>query len=190
MPVRHQPVSHAARTTGSARNACIALVMACVLAPVTVLAAPAGKVSAPEIRRAPATPQAVGVAHTLRTIPEACTRLEGRFTGRAEQPYALQAVRTRPNCQPRAQFVDAAQARPSTASGWLLNDEIRVPNAACSSQHAVVQVWRKPVAVAPPKLDAQGRARLYLQDAQQAAQSDRIAPVPQFAARMSLEGGC
>ena len=55
--------------------------------------------TAPEIQRAPATPQAVGALHTLRTIPEACARLEGRFTGDAAKPYAFAAVPTSPRCQ-------------------------------------------------------------------------------------------
>lgn len=144
----------------------------------------------PEIVRPTGLPQAIGTAHTLRTIPEACTRLEGRFTGNAAAPYALDTVRSRPNCQPRARFVDAAHVKPSVASGWVLNDEIRVPNAVCPRQQAIVRVWRKPVDVAPPKLDAQGRARLYLQEAQQAAQANRVAPVPQFAAQMRVDGRC
>lgn len=142
----------------------------------------------PEIRRAPAAAQAIGAAHTLRTIPEACTRLEGLFTGDAAQPYRFSAVRTSPNCQPRARFVDAAKAGPSLQSGWKLNDLIRVPNAACAAQQAVVRVWRKPADVAPPKLDAQGRARLYLEEARQAATANRTAAVPMFAATMGVEG--
>jgi hypothetical protein len=189
MPTRHL-LPRQPRMKGRAYAAGAALVIACAFASGAVSAAPPAKTPPPEIVRPPATPQAVGIAHTLRTIPEACARLEGRFTGEAAEPYTFAAVRSRPNCQPRARFVDAAQAKPSTASGWVLNDEIRVPNAACPSQQAVVRVWRKPVDVAPPKLDAQGRARLYLQEAQQAAQADRIAPVPQFAAQMAVEGGC
>src|SRR3546814_1290887 len=34
----------------------------------------------PEITRPAATPQANGVVHTLRQIPEACARIEGAFT--------------------------------------------------------------------------------------------------------------
>jgi hypothetical protein len=143
---------------------------------------------APEIERAVATPQQAGAAHTLRTIPEACARLEGMFTGDAAQPYRFAAVRTSPNCQPRARFVDAAKARPSVQAGWKFNDLIRVPDAACPTQHAVVRVWRKPAEVAPPALDAQGRARLYLEESKQAAAADRIAAVPMFAAAMAVEG--
>lgn len=189
MPIEHHCGS---RRAGSARlrTAAGMLAAACGLALGAVSAAPAANASAAEIVRPTATPQAVGVAHTLRTIPEACARLEGRFTGDAAQPYAFAAVRSRPNCQPRARFVDAARAKPSSAKGWVLNDEIRVPNAGCPGQVAITRVWRKPANVAPPKLDAQGRARLYLQDAQKAAQADRIAPVPQFAAQVAVEGRC
>jgi hypothetical protein len=41
----------------------------------------------PEIHRDPATPQPVGVLHTLRQIPEACARIQGQFTGDAANPY-------------------------------------------------------------------------------------------------------
>lgn len=145
----------------------------------------------PEIVRdaVPAQPQ--GQPHTLRTIPEACTRLEGMFTGEPVRPYRFEVVRTRPNCQPRARFVDAAKASPSPQDGWRLNDLIRVPNAACPGQRAVVQVWRKPANVAPPKLDAQGRARLYLDESKQAAASNRAHVAPMYAASMAVEGtGC
>lgn len=146
----------------------------------------------PEIDRPQATAQAVGVAHTLRTIPEACARLEGAFTGDAREPYKFAAVRTSPNCRPRARFIDAAKAEPSVDTGWLLNDVIRVPSAACPAQQAVVRVWRKPLDSAKPQLDGQGNARIYLGDAKQAAAGNATAvAVPMFAAEMALEGmGC
>ncbi|KAB8198344.1 hypothetical protein FKV24_002535 [Lysobacter maris] len=142
---------------------------------------------APEIERPVAPPQAVGSAHSLRTIPEACARLEGAFTGDAAEPYRFAAVRTRANCQPRARFVDAARADPGVANGWILNDLIRVPSAACAGQQAVVRVWRKPAAASPPDLDAQGRSRIYLQDSKQTAGAARDR-VPMFAAEMTVEG--
>ena len=37
-------------------------------------------------------------------------------------------------------LVDAAKARPSVQAGWIFNDVIRVPNAACATQQAVVRV--------------------------------------------------
>lgn len=144
----------------------------------------------PEIRRDLGTAQAVGAAHTLRSIPEACARLEGRFTGQAATPYQFVAVRSSTQCQPRARFVDFAKAAPSEASGWKFNDLIRVPNAACASQQAVVRVWRKPAtAVAAPTLDAQGRARIYLEDAKRAASAGKkLPPVEMYAAQMKVEG--
>lgn len=144
----------------------------------------------PEIARDAVPPQAPNAVHTLRQIPEACARIEGMFTGQAADPYAFTVVRTSPQCQPRARFVDAAKVNPSTSNGWLLNDVIRVPNAACTSQQAVVRVWRKPVEKTAPKLDAQGKARIYLQDSKQQAQSGQVAPVTMFAAQMAVEGRC
>ena len=142
----------------------------------------------PEIQRPPATPQAVGTVHTVRGIPEACTRLEGMFTGDAGQPYKFDAVRTSPNCQARARFVDAKEVRPAKSDGWILNDVIRVPSAACPDQVAVVRVWRHPADVHPPKLDAQGRARIYLQESMEKAKAHALAPVPLYAATMAIEG--
>ena len=142
----------------------------------------------PEIRRAPATAQAVGAAHTLRTIPEACARLEGRFTGDAKAPYAFAAVRTSPRCGPRAKLVDAASAKASVANGWVLNDEIRVPSATCPGQQAVVRVWRKGAGVAQPKLDAQGRSRIYLKEGLDDARAGDLAAVPMYAAALAVEG--
>lgn len=142
----------------------------------------------PEITRAAIKPQAIGAAHTLRTIPEACARIEGLFTGDAAQPYKFAVVRTSPNCQPRARFVDAAKAKPSAKSGWKFNDLIRVPNASCGTQLAVVRVWRKPANVAPPKLDDQGKSRIYLDDSRKQAEANKLAAVPMFAAQTSVEG--
>jgi hypothetical protein len=143
---------------------------------------------APEIQRPTGTAQAVGAAHTLRTIPEACARLEGMFAADAAQPYKYAVVRTSPQCQPRARFVDFAKAKPSLAGGWKLNDVIRVPNAACASQQAVVRVWRLP-ADNTPKLDGQGSARVYLQEAKEnAAAGKKLPPVTMYAAEMKVEG--
>lgn len=144
---------------------------------------------APEIKREPGKPQAVNALHTLRQIPEACARLEGMFTGTAAGPYKFATVRTSPNCQPRARFVDFAKAKPGTAVGWKLNDVIRVPSAACPSQQAVVRVWRKPAGGAtPPELDAQGRSRVYLAEMQAKAKAGNLNAVPMFAAQMKVEG--
>jgi hypothetical protein len=143
---------------------------------------------APEIKRDAGTPQAVNALHTLRQIPEACARMEGMFTGNAADPYKFALVRTSPNCQPRARFVEFAKAQPSEAGGWKFNDLIQVPSAACPSQKAVVRVWRKPADAAPPELDAQGRSRLYLKEMQAAAKQGGYQPIPMFAAEMKLEG--
>lgn len=142
----------------------------------------------PEIQRASATPQAVGVIHTLRTIPEACARLEGKFTGDKAKPYVFAAVPSSVRCQPRARLVDAVSAKASVANGWLLNDVIRVPSASCPSQQAVVRVWRLATKAAPPKLDAQGRSRIYLKDGLDSARRGQLAAIPQFATSMALEG--
>lgn len=142
----------------------------------------------PEIQRALGTAQAVGVAHTLRSIPEACARLEGQFTGNTAKPYMFKAVTTGPRCQARARLVDAVGAKAAVANGWVLNDVIRVPSIACPSQQAVVRVWRKSGKVAPPKLDAQGRSRIYLKDGLEAARDGELAAIPVYAAAMTLEG--
>lgn len=144
----------------------------------------------PRIERPDAAPQPDGAIHTLRTIPEACTRLEGRFTGQPADPYQLRAVQSAPNCQPRARLVEAAQAHPERGGGWELHDRIRVPSAACRGQVAVLDVWHKPGTAQPLKLDAQGRARVYLQDAMANGDEARAA-MPQYAVRMGVEGaGC
>lgn len=153
---------------------------------VLAVAISAAHAATPEIQRPPAAPQADGAVHTVRGIPEACASLQGRFTGQASQPYAFAPVRSGANCQPRARLVDPAKAKPSEASGWKLNDVVRVPSKACPGMRAVVEIWRKPVAATPPKLDAQGRARLYLQDAK--ASAGKAAPVTQYTATVAVEG--
>ncbi|MCE7033529.1 hypothetical protein LY625_13050 [Lysobacter sp. GX 14042] len=150
-----------------------------------LLAAPAAvPAQQPEIDRPEAAPQAVGAVHTLRAIPEACVRLEGRFTGNPAEPYEMAAVRSSPGCQPRARFADAD----GTGEGWLLNDRITVPSAGCPAQKAVVRVWRHPGGATPPQLDAQGRARIYLDEGRQASQAGRLAAVTAFAATLEVEG--
>jgi hypothetical protein len=162
--------------------------LAALAATVAIAAVPALAADPkPEISRPAVTPQAVGAAHTLRQIPEACARIEGLFTGEADEPYRFAVVRTSPNCQPRARFVDAAKAKPSVQAGWKFNDLIRVPNAGCPQQQAVVRVWRKPVAVGR-KLDGQGQSRIYLEEAKQVAAAGKLAAIPMFAAEMGVEG--
>lgn len=142
----------------------------------------------PEISREPATAQDVGAAHTVRTIPEACARLEGMFTGDAAKPYAFAAVRTSANCQPRARLMDADKAQPSEQTGWKLNDLIRIPNAACPTQVADVRVWRKPAEVSSPELDGQGQARIYLVDQRSTPAAAEKSAVAIFTAQMSVQG--
>lgn len=164
----------------------IPLLLASCLVPMscTVFAAD----PAPEIQRPTGAAQAVGAVHTLRAIPEACARLEGAFTGVAAEPYKYSAVRSSPQCQPRARFVDYGKAQPSVATGWKLNDVIRVPAAACPGQQAVVRVWRKP-ADNKPVLDGQGSARVYLEDAKQDAAAGKALPaVTLYAAEMKVDG--
>lgn len=156
---------------------------------IVIFSVQAAEEPVPEVKRGIDTPQAIGAAHTLRQIPEACVRLEGVFTGDAAQPYRMTPARTSPNCQPRARFVDFAQARPSLAAGWKLNDVIRIPNAACPSQMAVLRVWRKPVEVVP-ELDGQGQSRIYLEEAKKQAQAGQVPGVTTYAAEFNLEGAC
>lgn len=150
------------------------------------LAVPSLQAATPEIARPAGAPQGNGVAHTVRSIPEACARLQGRFNGDVATPYDFTPVRTSAGCQPRARLVEPAKAKPSAKTGWKLNDVIRIPAKDCPGLQAVVEVWRKPVASAPPALDAQGRARLYLQDAK--AGAGKAADVTQFTAKVALEG--
>lgn len=162
-------------------SACTALML---VFPLSVAAAE----PTPEIKREPATAQAVGAVHTARQIPEACARIEGAFTNDAAEPYRFAVVRISPQCQPRARFVDYTKAQPSEAAGWKLNDLIRIPSAACPSQQAVFRVWRKPVATATPALDGQGQARIYLEEAKQRAAAGQQAQIPMYAVQMKVEG--
>lgn len=146
---------------------------------------------APEIRREPFPPQATGSVHTIRIIPETCRYLQGGFVADTARPYRFGAARTSKRCQARARLVDPAQAQPSAATGWILNDLIRIPSAGCPALQAVIHVWRKPANNVPPPADAQGRPRIYLEDAKRQAEAGRIAPLAQYAAVLTMEGrGC
>ena len=142
---------------------------------------------APEIARAAVAAQAVSHAHALRTIPEACTRLQGEFTGDASRPYRFQAVRTSAACQARARVVDATRVG-APGKGWILNDRIRVPSAACPGQAAVVQVWRQAGRATPPGLDAQGKSRIYLEEGMERARAGKLAALPAYAVAMTVQG--
>jgi len=141
----------------------------------------------PEIQRDPGSgsAQPVGQVHTLRNIPEACVRLEGQFTGDATTPYRFRAVKRDP-CVQRAVYADAATLRlaPTVKSGWILNDRISVPRADAPACMATIEVWRQPGDATPPKLDAQGRSRIYLDKPQQAA------AVPLFTAILQPPKNC
>jgi len=163
----------------------------CLVLFAATLAAPAPAVAAepvPEIRREAVAPQQTGVRHTLRTIPEACARLEGEFGNDAAAPYRFDVVRTRADCQPRARLLDARKPGPSTARGWILSDSIRVPSASCPALAAVVQVWHMPATTGTPTLDAQGKARIYLDEARRKAEAGKLAPMPAYAVSMTLDG--
>lgn len=134
-----------------------------------VLASTAATAAAPEIQRPVGEPQGNGVVHQVRGLPEACAWIQGSFTGDAATPYRIAPVVTSPKCQARARLVDAAKAQPSEAKGWKLNDLIRIPSKDCAGLQAVIEIWRKPTTAQAMKLDGQGRARIYLQDAKASA---------------------
>lgn len=163
----------------------IPLAAACILA--LAPAARAAGSAQPEIQRAPGSgsAQPVGQVHTLRNIPEACVRLEGQFTGDAAAPYRFKAVKRDP-CVQRAVYVDVAMLKPapSAKAGWILNDRISVPRADAPACVATIEVWRRAGDLAPPKLDAQGRSRLYLDKPQQAS------TVPAFTALLQSPKAC
>ena len=140
----------------------------------------------PETRRPVGKPQAIGALHTLRVIPEACMRIQGKFTGDAANPYDFDAVPTGTRCQARARLVDAASVKPQGKPGWIYADEVRVPSAACPSQQAVVRVWRSTAEATPPKLDAQGRSRLYVKDSLAGKPDTRN--IPTYAIEMGVAG--
>jgi len=164
------------------RNASVLLAAAAALLAIAPVSRAADNPE-PEIQRPPGsgTAQPVGQIHTLRNIPEACVRLEGQFTGDAARPYHFRAVKRDP-CAQRAAFVDAATLKqaPSATSGWILNDRINVPRAEATACVATIEVWRQPGDATPPKLDAQGRSRIYLDKPQQAV------AVPLFTAALHV----
>jgi len=162
-----------------------------VLALVLLLAPALATAQTPEVRRAPFPPQTTGTVHTIRIIPETCAYLQGGFVADPARPYRFGAARTSKRCQARARLFDPAQAQPSAATGWILNDLIRIPSADCPARQAVIHVWRKPANNVPPPADAQGRPRIYLEDAKRQAEAGRIAPLAQYAAVLTMEGrGC
>jgi hypothetical protein len=162
------------------------------LAPNTPSAAKAIDAAPPEIQREISEPQPVGQLHTLRNIPEACVRLQGQFTGDGAAPYRLESV-PRDRCAPRARYVEAGALKkpPSVAGGWILNDMIRVPSAACPNQQAVLSVWRHQVDPTKIALDGQGRMRMYMQDGNVTTPTGQKAhAVSLFTATLEVIGSC
>ncbi|MBS0194561.1 MAG: hypothetical protein JSR34_09955 [Proteobacteria bacterium] len=143
----------------------IALVLTLPFATLTAATTFAATPPAPEIARAPnsSTPQPIGTLHTLRNIPEACVRLEGLFTGDPAEPYRIEVLPRDP-CVQRAAYRDAAHLKeaPTVANHWILNDRIVITRADTPSCRATIEIWRRPGNNQPPALDAQGRARIYL----------------------------
>lgn len=162
---------------------CLSLFLLSVAAHAAQPAAP----QIPEIQREPFPAQAPGKLHTIRIIPEVCAYLQGSFAVDAATPYRYGAVRTGKRCQPRARLVDPAKANPSAEAGWILNDLIRIPNAGCPAQQAVIRIWRKPTNNVP-QLDGEGRPRIYLEDAKRQAAAGKIPALPQYAAVLTMEG--
>lgn len=156
------------------------------LATCLALAAGLASASTPEIKRPAGAPQANGVTHLARAIPEACAWLEGTFTGDAASPYRFAPVRSSPTCQARARLLNPDKAKPSEATGWKLNDVVRIPSKDCKGLQAVIEVWRLPADAKTLQLDAQGRARLYLQDAK--AGASKAAPMAAYTAKVAVEG--
>ncbi len=88
----------------------------------------------------------------------------------------------------RARYVDAAQAKPSLAGGWILNTETQVPQAGCPGRQAVVKVWRKPVAQELAR-DGKRQVRIYLQDAHKQAAAGQMRPLPEYSAVLDVSAG-
>lgn len=169
-----------------ARPTPIALLV-CVICAATTTAHAASL--SPEVERASGstTAQAIGVLHTLRTIPEACVRLEGLYTGDASEPYRIEVLPA-DRCVQRAAWIDAPTGKqaPSPARHWILNDRIEIPRAGTPACVVTVEIWRKPGTAAPPKLDAQGRARIYLDKARRTDGLD----LPRFTAMTTVPAAC
>ncbi len=148
-------------------------------------AAPSAAADTPEITRAAASAQADGVLFTLRQIPEACVRMQGAFSG-GTPPFRIEVMPTRADCQPRARFLGVHEQAPQ-GPGWRLNDVIRVPSAHCPGLSAVLTVWRKPATGGAPALDAQGRARIVLNEAMHGTVRATTTPAL-FAAQFAVTG--
>lgn len=157
----------------------------------SLLVALSAAAAAPQARpqRSPASPQADGVAHTLRQIPEACVRLQGAFTGRAEQPYALQAVPTHERCPRRAVFAGIGDA-PAASEGWQLDEQIVVPSSACPGMAMQLSMWHRQGQVQAAGRDGQGQVRVYLDQLQQGQTARAPSALPQWRASWQVQGRC
>lgn len=165
------------------RLACLSVVAWCLMGTAEAATDPI-----PEIQRAPYPAQEDGALTTLRIIPEACIRLEGRFTSEPGKPFSLSAEPSSARCQPRARLVDSASTHPATGRDWRLNDVIRVPSARCPGQQAVIRVWRENRATSVPAYDAQGRVRIYLHDALSSAGRAQAQALPRYVAQLAMLG--
>lgn len=167
-------------------NPCLTLLMISTLLLAPALAAPpdTGR------QRPPSRPQADGVWHTLRQIPEACARLQGRFTGQPERPYQLQAVASSTHCRRRAVLLALQQGGEDPGQGWMLDERIMVPSAACPGLAVELRLWRRQPADTSRPRDAQGRERIYLQQAREQWARQRLAGLPQWRAYWQLQGRC
>ena len=162
--------------------------MRCALIHLTALLALPGLAGA-TVHAVTAPAQADGAAHTLRQIPEACIRVEGRYTGQVGEPYELTVVPLGGTCQPRARFAgQQSVAELSALPGWQVQQRIVVPSARCPDQRMTFTVWHRDGAGLPAP-DGQGQTRVHLRDAG-SKQAQHQAARPAYAISQVLEGRC
>lgn len=170
------------------RPAALPVAMVALLMAVQPVAAAAAGTQATNQRPA-VLPQPDGVLHTLCQIPEACVRLQGQFTGQAQQPYALQVVPTTASCPRRAVFAGVSAQAPA-APGWQPVEQLRVPSARCPGMVLVLQLWQLPGQARRLPADAQGRERVYLEQVRATPAADSRALLPQWRASWQVQGQC
>lgn len=170
------------------RPASLPVAMVALLMAVQPVAAAAAGTQAANPRPA-VQPQPDGGLHTLRQIPEACVRLQGQFTGLAQQPYALQVVPTSASCPRRAVFAGVSTQAPAVP-GWQPVEQLRVPSARCPGMVLVLQLWQLPGQVRRLPADAQGRERVYLEQVRATPAADSRALLPQWRASWQVQGQC
>jgi len=143
------------------RHAISTLAVQSLLAAVPAVRA-ADQEPAPEISRAAASPQANGQAHTLRTIPEACLRLQGEFTGDPAAPLPLPAgAHQRRLPGPGAGGRRAQGRRARRRLDPQRRIRVPAPRAPASRPWSRLAPGREAKA---PALDAQGKSRIYLEE--------------------------